>query len=69
MGGRCDVGEPGAGKVQRRLFTVFKFRTMRNPQVTCVGRWLRQAGLDELPQFINVCRGDVSVIGPPATHR
>jgi lipopolysaccharide/colanic/teichoic acid biosynthesis glycosyltransferase len=55
---------------QRRPFTVFKFRTMRDEKVTHVGRWLRQTGLDELPQFINVCAGEMSVIGPrPLTAR
>jgi sugar transferase (PEP-CTERM system associated) len=66
------VGEHG------RLFTVYKFRSMYDgsdkkkwkpaehgdARVTPVGKWLRRARIDELPQLFNIVKGDMAFVGP-----
>jgi putative colanic acid biosynthesis UDP-glucose lipid carrier transferase len=66
-------GRPG---LDEKEFFCFKFRSMRvnkttekeasrnDPRVTRTGRFIRKTSIDELPQFLNVLLGDMSVVGP-----
>lgn len=48
----------------RTPFRIYKFRSMRGSALTRIGRRLRATGADEIPQLLNVLRGNMSLIGP-----
>jgi lipopolysaccharide/colanic/teichoic acid biosynthesis glycosyltransferase len=61
-----------------KIFRLYKFRTMRlgvnaaeyapttlnDPRITRIGKFLRRTSLDEVPQFLNIIKGDMALIGP-----
>jgi lipopolysaccharide/colanic/teichoic acid biosynthesis glycosyltransferase len=80
--GRPVLFRQKRGGLDGKVFEIYKFRTMTNERdargqllpdkqrLTKFGQWLRETSIDELPELINVLRGEMSIVGPrPLLHQ
>lgn len=49
---------------QKYVDNDYKLLADEDPRITPIGRWMRRTSVDELPQFVNILKGDMSIIGP-----
>lgn len=66
---RISMGSPVIFKQERigknkKKFIIYKFRTIENEKITFLGRILRKLGIDELPQLVNIAKGQMNFVGP-----
>ena len=55
----------------KKLFNEYKrssYKLKKDPRITCVGKFIRRHSIDEIPQFINVFKGEMSLVGPRAYY-